>query len=143
MIFTAATIKALGWMPEKMERGALQMYRFVATTLTWALMVGFGLVDMRWHEVVAAISLPYILVCAATVLAMITSGFFVGKLINMYPIEAAIVTGCHSGMGGSGDVAILSASNRMGLMPFAQVSTRLGGACVVVVATILLRIVAR
>jgi len=59
----------------------------------------------------------------------------------MYPIEAAIVTACHSGLGGTGDVAILSAANRMELMPFAQVSTRLGGAFMVVIAAILMRLI--
>ena len=59
--------------------------------------------------------------------------------MKMYPVESAIVTGCHSGLGGTGDVAILSASNRMELMPFAQISTRLGGAAMVVTATILLK----
>jgi malate:Na+ symporter len=55
----------------------------------------------------------------------------------MYPVEAAIVTSCHSGLG-DGDVAILSASNRMGLMPFAQIATRIGGASTVIAATLLL-----
>ena len=54
-------------------------------------------------------------------------------------VEAAIVTCCHSGLGGTGDVAILSASNRMGLMPFAQISTRIGGAAMVVLAVFLLK----
>ena len=26
--------------------------------------------------------------------------------MKMYPVESAIVTGCHSGLGGTGDVAI-------------------------------------
>ena len=39
----------------------------------------------------------------------------------MYPIDTAIVTACHSGQGGTGDVAILAAGNRMQLMPFAQI----------------------
>ncbi|MYM53404.1 hypothetical protein GSK84_30265, partial [Pseudomonas aeruginosa] len=51
-----------------------------------------------------------------------------------------IVTACHSGLGGTGDVAILSASNRMGLMPFAQISTRIGGAAMIVCATLLLKV---
>ena len=79
--------------------------------------------------------LPDLYVCASVVIAMVTSGYFVGKLMNMYPVESAIVTGCHSGLGGTGDVAILSASGRMGLMPFAQISTRLGGASTVIMAT--------
>ena len=64
--------------------------------------------------------------------------FFMAKFLNMYPVEASIVTTCHSGLGGTGDVAILSASDRMGLMPFAQISTRIGGASTVILATMLL-----
>jgi malate:Na+ symporter len=71
---------------------------------------------------------------------MIAAGFFVGKWLNMYPVESGIVTACHSGLGGTGDVAILSASNRMGLMPFAQISTRIGGAAMIVCATLLLKV---
>ncbi|MNT94896.1 Citrate/malate transporter [compost metagenome] len=66
--------------------------------------------------------------------SIVATGFFVGKWLNMYPVEAAIVTACHSGQGGTGDVAILTASDRLVLMPFAQVATRIGGACTVTFA---------
>lgn len=40
--------------------------------------------------------------------------------MNMYPIETAIVNACHSGQGGTANVAaILTAAKRMELMPFA------------------------
>jgi len=58
----------------------------------------------------------------------------------MYPVESAIVTACHSGLGGTGDIAILTASNRMELMPFAQISTRIGGAAMIVLATLLMKL---
>ena len=54
----------------------------------------------------------------------------------MYPIECAVVNACHSGQGGTGDVAILTAANRMQLMPFAQIATRIGGALTVTLALI-------
>jgi len=69
---------------------------------------------------------------------MIT-GFFVGRWVKLYPVETAIVNACHSGSGGTGDVAILTASNRMQLMPFAQIATRLGGAITVTITLLILR----
>ena len=63
---------------------------------------------------------------------------FVGRLLGMYPIDAAIVTACHSGQGGTGDVAILTAANRMQLMPFAQIATRIGGAATVTLVLIIM-----
>jgi Na+/citrate or Na+/malate symporter len=53
-------------------------------------------------------------------------------------INVAIVNACHSGQGGTADVAILTAANRMQLMPFAQIATRIGGAITVTAALILL-----
>jgi malate:Na+ symporter len=141
MIFTAALVKVANIIPERMAEGAYQMYRFVATNLTWPLLAGLGVLYMPFKDVLAALTPAYIAICAATVLAMVTSGFFVGRIVNMYEVEAAIVTSCHSGLGGTGDVAILSAADRMGLMPFAQVSTRIGGAIMIVIATILLKMI--
>jgi Na+/citrate or Na+/malate symporter len=52
--------------------------------------------------------------------------------------EAAIINACHSGQGGTGDIAILTAANRMQLMPFAQIATRIGGAITVTLVPITL-----
>ena len=64
------------------------------------------------------------------------TGFVVGRWLGMYPIDTAIVNACHSGQGGTGDVAILTAANRMQLMPFAQIATRIGGAITVTLCLI-------
>ncbi|AIQ51420.1 2-hydroxycarboxylate transporter family protein [Paenibacillus sp. FSL R7-0331] len=140
MIFTAALLKILKLLPSKIEQGAYQLYKLVSGTLTWPLMVGLGMLYIPLEDVAALISIPYIIVCATVIAAMILTGYFIGKWINMYPVEAAIVTGCRGGLGGTGDVAILSASGRMELMPFAQISTRIGGAITVVAATLLISV---
>lgn len=140
MILFATIIKCLKVMPHKMEDGAHNLYKFVSTSLTWPLMVGLGMLYIPLEDVVKIVTPAYVVICASVVLTMIVSGYFVGKLMKMYPVDAAIVTGCHSGLGGTGDVAILSASKRMALMPFAQVATRIGGVSTVIMATFLLKI---
>lgn len=140
MILFATLIKCLKVMPHKMEDGAHNLYKFVSTSLTWPLMVGLGMLYIPLEDVVKIVTPAYIVICASVVLTMITSGYFVGKLMKMYPVDSAIVTGCHSGLGGTGDVAILSASKRMSLMPFAQVATRIGGVSTVIMASLLLKL---
>jgi malate:Na+ symporter len=58
----------------------------------------------------------------------------VSRRVRIHPVEGAIVAATHSGMGGAGDIAILSASNRMRLMPFAQIATRIGGGITITLA---------
>lgn len=140
MILFATLIKCLKVMPHKMEDGAHNLYKFISTSLTWPLMVGLGMLYIPLEDVVKIVTPAYVVICASVVLTMIVSGYFVGKLMKMYPVDSAIVTGCHSGLGGTGDVAILSASKRMALMPFAQVATRIGGVSTVILASLLLKL---
>ncbi|WP_018885771.1 2-hydroxycarboxylate transporter family protein [Paenibacillus massiliensis] len=140
MIFGAALLKICKLLPYKIEQGAYQLYKFVSGTLTWPLMVGLGILYIPLEDVAALLSVPYVITCASVIAAMIITGYFVGKWVRMYPVEAAIVTGCRGGLGGTGDVAILSASGRMELMPFAQISTRIGGALTIVAATLLISV---
>ncbi len=139
MIICAVILKLTKPMPAQMELGAYQINRFMSTNLTFAILVAMGALLVSWDQLVASFNLGYIAICTTTVLAMIASGYFVGARLNMYPIEAAIVTACHSGLGGTGDVAILGAADRMGLMAFAQISTRVGGAIMIVIATLLMK----
>ena len=70
-------------------------------------MVGLGLVYIPLADVMSVLSVGYVITCASVVLTMATVGFWVGKATGMFPVDAALVTVCHSGLGGTGDVAIL------------------------------------
>ena len=87
-----------------------------------------------WEKLMSAFNLPEILTIVATVGSLVVTGFFVGRRVNIHPIEAGIVAACRASQGGTGDVAILSASERMTMMPYAQVATRIGGAITVTLA---------
>ncbi|MDF2889831.1 MAG: citrate:sodium symporter [Clostridia bacterium] len=139
MIITVAVVKAMGIMPSKYEEGAFQWFQFVMTNLTGVLLVGIGVAYTNLQQVIDALTLQYLILVGLTVLGAILGAGFVGKLVGFFPIEASITAGlCMANMGGTGDVAVLSASNRMKLMPFAQISSRIGGAFILIVASALL-----
>lgn len=140
MIVVAVLFKYLRVLPDRLEKGSKRFYKLVSTVFIWPTMIGLGMLYVPLESVASVFSLGYVMVCVAVVVAMALAGFLVGNMLKMYPIESAIVTCCHSGLGGTGDVAILSACNRMALMPFAQISTRIGGAATVIAATVLLGI---
>lgn len=141
MIISVALAKGIGIVPEKYEQGCNQWYRFVATNFTPALLVGIGIVYINLNQLADAFSIQYIILVFVTVIGSIIGSGFVGRLLGFYPIEAAITGGlCMANMGGTGDVAVLSASKRMELMPFAQISSRLGGAFMILLATALLNL---
>jgi malate:Na+ symporter len=139
MLFLAVAAKLAHVVPPKTQDGAYVVYRFFRTAVTYPLLFAIGVAMTPWDKLVAAFHWTNLLTIASTVTTLMTVGFLVGKWIKLYPIEAAIVNACHSGQGGTGDVAILTAANRMQLMPFAQIATRIGGAITVTLTLILLR----
>lgn len=141
MIISVAVVKALGIMPRKYEVGAFQFFRFVMISLTPALLVGIGAAYTDLAAVISAFTIQYIILVAVTIIGAILGSGIVGHFMGFYPIESAITAGlCMANMGGTGDVAVLSASKRMELMPFAQISSRLGGAFIIILASSLLKI---
>jgi Na+/citrate or Na+/malate symporter len=118
----------------RVRSGARFMYGFFSTAVTYPLMFAISVAMTPWGEIVTAFHWVNILTALSTVLTLTVTGFFVGRLVGMYPVEAAIINATHSGLGGTGDVAILTAANRMELMPFAQIATRIGGAITVMTA---------
>lgn len=141
MIVIAALMKYINVIPQETQNGAKQLYKFISGNFTFPLMAGLGLLYIPLKDVVATLSLSYFIVVISVVFTVVSVGFFVSRFMNMYPVEAAIISACQSGMGGTGDVAILSTANRMNLMPFAQIATRLGGAITVITMTAILRII--
>ncbi|HDZ8980927.1 2-hydroxycarboxylate transporter family protein [Aeromonas veronii] len=143
MILAVAFIKVSGLLPRRYEQAAADWYQFVVSNLTPSLLVGIGVAYTSIPELISAFSISYFVLVMVTVIGGALGAALVGKLIGFYPIEAAITGGlCMANMGGTGDVAVLSAAQRMKLMPFAQISSRLGGAVMLILATALISLLA-
>ncbi|GAF44102.1 2-hydroxycarboxylate transporter family protein [Rhodococcus wratislaviensis] len=140
VILISVICKLFNVFPQSVEDSARGVYKIISGYFIYPVMIGLGMLYVPLANVIDVVSIGYVITCTAVVLSMVLVGFYVGKAIGMYPVDASLVTVCHSGLGGTGDVAILSASNRMNLMPFAQISTRLGGVTTVISAASLIRI---
>jgi len=127
MLFLAVLFKLTSGVTPQLQQGAFVVYQFFAKAVTYPLLFAIGVAMTPWDKLIAALAPANLITIVATVVTLIGTGFFVGRLVKLYPIDAAIVNACHSGQGGTGAVAILTASNRMQLMPFAQIATRIGG----------------
>ncbi|MGM8931807.1 2-hydroxycarboxylate transporter family protein [Salinicola halophyticus] len=137
MIILVAVLKITNIVPESVNEAAAQWFQFVAKNWTFALLFGIGIAYTDLGQVIDAISITYVLIVLAVVAGAAFGAGLVGRLVGFYPIESAITAGlCMANMGGTGDVAVLSAAKRMQLMPFAQISSRLGGALILLISSI-------
>ena len=141
MIISVAVVKILNLVPEKYERCASEWFQFVMINFTPALLVGIGIAYTDLGAVINSFSLIYLLLVFLTILGAVLGTGLAGHFMGFYPIEASITAGlCMANMGGTGDVAVLSACGRMQLIPFAQISSRIGGAFILIFATVVIKL---
>ena len=144
MIITVAICKITNIVPERIEVACFQWFQFIMKNLTNVLLLGIGVCYLEIGTVISSFSITYLLLCLATCVGAFAGASLVGKLVGFYPFEAGVTAGlCMSNMGGTGDVAVLSAADRMELMPFAQISSRLGGAIILLIASLMLSILSQ
>ena len=144
MIITVAICKITNIVPENIEVACYQWFQFIMKNLTNMLLVGIGICYLDIGTVISSFSITYLLLCLATCVGAFVGAALIGKLVGFYPFESGITAGlCMSNMGGTGDVAVLSAADRMELMPFAQISSRLGGAVILLLASLMLSVLAQ
>jgi malate:Na+ symporter len=137
-LLLAVLIRLAQAVPPALQQGAYVVYQFFRRAVTYPLLFAIGVALTPWDKLVAAFALPNLLTIGVTVVTLIGTGFMVGRWVNLYPIDTAIVIACRAGQGGTGDVAILTAANRMSLMPFAQIATRIGGAITITLTLLIL-----
>jgi malate:Na+ symporter len=141
MIILVAVAKISNMLPTLVTDSSAQWLSFVARNLTLAQLFGIGIAFTDLETVINALSFTYVAIVLAVVAGAALGAGLVGRLVGFYPIESAITAGlCMANMGGTGDVAVLSAAKRMNLMPFAQISSRLGGAFILLLSGLLVTV---
>lgn len=138
MVILVAVANVANVIPLELKEGAKKLQGFFSKQFTIVVMVGVGIALTDLGELIAAFTFGNVVIAALIVLGAIVGSGLIGWLVGFYPIETAITAGlCMANRGGSGDVAVLTAAKRMDLMSFAQISSRLGGGLMLVIASIL------
>lgn len=134
-IIFVVIIAVLGVIPANIRAAAKNMQAFMVSVVGLLTMVGMG-VDFDLAELVSAMSPANLLIALMVVAGAIIGSAVVGKLVGFYPIDSAVTAGlCMANRGGSGDIAVLGAANRLDLISYAQLSSRVGGGIVLIIAS--------
>lgn len=135
MIIFVVIAKVLNILPKYYIDSAIMFNNVVVKNLTPAVLAGIGIALLNLKVLVGAFTWQFILLCLISIFTISIISGLLGKLFGLYPVESVIAAGmCNNSMGGTGNVAVLSAANRMNLIAFAQMGNRLGGAIILIVS---------
>lgn len=135
MIIFVVILAATGVVPASIRAGAKRLQSFVSGGLGIVIMVGMG-ADFDIAELFTAMTPGNVLIALMIVIGAIIGAGGVGYLVGFYPVDSALTAGlCMANRGGNGDLACLGAAKRMDLIAYAQLSSRLGGGIVLIIAS--------
>ena len=143
LIIFAALANVFNLIPEHLKAGAQKCQQFCANKLVWIQMVGVGIVMINFSEMLEVLSVANLVIVILIVLGAVLGSAIFGWVVGFFPIESAITAGlCMANMGGAGDLAVLGAAKRMNLISYAQISSRIGGAMILLLSSIVFSIFA-
>lgn len=135
IIVVVMVLKLSGRMSLEYEDAAVAFSQIITKNLTHAVLAGVGLTKLDLHVLFTTMSWKLVLLVIVSVLTITTVAGIFGYLMGLYPLESSVVAGLvNNSMGGTGNLAVLSASDRLNLMGFAQMGNRLGGSLTLVIA---------
>ena len=118
-------------LPANIRGGIRKVWGVMQAWLTPSVFAGMAISLLDFQSFIDALSVQTLVLAVAIIIGCIIGSAFVGQLVGFFPIDAAVTGGlCMANMGGSGDMLILSAGHRMGLMTYASISSRIGGAII-------------
>ena len=132
-IILGIIIKFTGLLPDQFADNCVYSMNFALRALLPMLIAGIGINSLKFSTLAEYFSPGAFVVIFLAVFGAMLGAMIFGKLSGLWAYEAGVTAGlCCCNIGGSGDLAVLSAANRMNLLAFASISTRIGGALMVI-----------
>lgn len=123
-------------IPPATRAGVKTLQKFVTNNMGPMCFAGMGIAITDFGEFMGAITLRNFVVTFMIIVGVALGAAFFGHLMGFYAIDSAIIVGlCCANRGGSADVVLLGATDRMELLAYSQVLSRLGGAIVLALSS--------
>lgn len=137
LIIFAFLANVLNLIPANVRRGLVKCQQFCGGKLVWIQMAGMGIAAIDFHTMLSVLSIGNLFAVIMIVAGAVLGTALFGWVVGFYPVESGVTAGlCMANMGGAGDLAVLGAAKRMGLMGYAQISSRIGGAIILLIGSI-------
>lgn len=139
LVFLAIIIKVANLCNEEVEQQVNTFYTTMSKVFILSLIAAAGIGIFDFEAILASFTNPvFVTLTITTIVTAALGAGLGGLLVKFYFVESAITAGmCMANMGGTGDIAVLAASKRLDLMPFAAISSRIGGALMLIIGGLL------
>lgn len=136
-VLLLAVLNVADLVPLYVRSGIKKVTDMFTRHWTGVVFAGIGIALTDFSEFVSVINLDTLVISLAVVTGAVLGTAGAGFFLGLYPIDAAVTAGlCMANRGGGGDVVVLGAADRMELMSYAAVSSRIGGAIVLIIASV-------
>lgn len=136
-ILIAMVLNLLNIIPKPIIHASGRLQKFFTQQFTWFLMVGIGLgTNLQAFGAVFLDNGRTITIIIIMDLMLLIGPWIFSGLLRTYPFESIITAGmCMGAQGGAGSIATLSAAKRMELLPYSQITCRIAGSLILVIAS--------
>ncbi len=136
LVVFAAIFNVSNIIPATLKEGSKKAANFLTKPMMCMCMVGIGIAFTDLADLISVLNFQTLFISAFVIIGAVIGSGIVGMMVGFNFVESAITAGlCMANRGGSGDLQVLGAAKRMNLMSYAQISSRIGGAIILVIAS--------
>ncbi|MDR2908777.1 MAG: 2-hydroxycarboxylate transporter family protein [Oscillospiraceae bacterium] len=143
-IIVCIVLKGTGLLPDEICKATHYWSQFAIKNIVVVLATAVGLSSSGGTSLSSVLNAGTIIIILITFIGAIAGAMIGSKLLGLYRYEGALTAAmCACNIGASGDIQMLAIADRLELLAFATISTRIGGALMLIEISIIFPIVCK